>query len=174
HLPKFLLFSESKNSIESTLSRILHTPDPHSNPTLKSELDNVSISIADLEKLVAENSFSLPSYEVRYVRSNPKEEILFQKQINEENHNAKRHHIRSSKCGIKGFSVKGFGFARGNDEEIMEYVLSDLKGCDVRLMGSVRALFVHKLIERVGIVDMEEQSEGREMKNNGGEVIWKI
>ncbi|GFY80246.1 C-CAP/cofactor C-like domain-containing protein [Actinidia rufa] len=50
-------FSQSKLSIDSDLARSVS----------KSDLDRVSISISisDLEKLVAENSYFLPSYEVR-------------------------------------------------------------------------------------------------------------
>lgn len=38
-------------------------------------------------------------------------------------------------------------FNRDNDGEIREFVLSDLRHCDVRLMGCVSALFVNKLID---------------------------
>lgn len=34
---------------------------------------------------------------------------------------------------------------RSNEEKIGEFTLSDLTNCEVRLMGSLRALFVHKL-----------------------------
>ncbi|XP_055811116.1 tubulin-folding cofactor C [Solanum dulcamara] len=169
-------FSESKNSIESTLSRILHTPDPHSNPTLKSELENVSISIADLEKLVAENSFSLPSYEVRtclktitdlkqFVEQVTRE-VIPRKKFSFKNKSTKKittqnisevPNVESKNSVLRVLDSPGFRgrenevivkeFDRGNDEEIREFVLSDLKDCDVRLIGSVRALFVHKLID---------------------------
>ncbi|KAK9272026.1 hypothetical protein L1049_002395 [Liquidambar formosana] len=58
-------FSDSKRSIESQLAGCrltTATTDPNS---LKSQLEAVAISIAELEKLVAENSYFLPSYEVR-------------------------------------------------------------------------------------------------------------
>ncbi|KAK4353084.1 hypothetical protein RND71_028602 [Anisodus tanguticus] len=181
-------FSKSKSSIESTLSQIRQTPDPHSNPTLKSELDNVSMSIADLEKLVAENTFSLPSYEVRTCLKTitdlkqfveqvtgeviPRKKFLFKNKstkkittqndiisevpIRVENNNSPNAESKNSvfrvldSPGFRGKEnevlVKEFN--KGNDnEEIREFVLSDLTGCEVKLMGCVRALFVHKLID---------------------------
>ncbi|KAL0547202.1 hypothetical protein IC582_017130 [Cucumis melo] len=56
-------FSDSKRAIESALAQCrLTPPDP---AQLRSHLDGISTSISDLEKLVAESSYSLPSYEVR-------------------------------------------------------------------------------------------------------------
>ncbi|XWS29533.1 hypothetical protein CRYUN_Cryun24cG0037200 [Craigia yunnanensis] len=56
--------SDSKQSIDSQLadSRLIAQSDPS---RLKSHFANISSSISDLEKLVAENSYFLPSYEVR-------------------------------------------------------------------------------------------------------------
>ncbi|KAK4430567.1 Tubulin-folding cofactor C [Sesamum alatum] len=54
-------FSQSKLSIESQLSRIRKQPDP----THKPDLEAISLEISALEKLVAENSYFLPPYEVR-------------------------------------------------------------------------------------------------------------
>lgn len=61
-------FNESKVFVESKLSHISQTNpvDNSSDPSsLKSELENVAVSISGLEKLVAESSYFLPSYEVR-------------------------------------------------------------------------------------------------------------
>ncbi|XP_010926301.2 tubulin-folding cofactor C [Elaeis guineensis] len=59
-------FSDSKRSIEADLARCRAlASDPASAPNLKPELEKVSASIADLDRLVAENSYFLPSYEVR-------------------------------------------------------------------------------------------------------------
>ncbi|KAI8030557.1 Tubulin-folding cofactor C [Camellia lanceoleosa] len=58
-------FSQSKHFIDSDLTHCRQSTDPDSKSTLKSDLEAVSISISDLEKLVAENSYFLPSYEVR-------------------------------------------------------------------------------------------------------------
>ncbi|KAF3634554.1 Tubulin-folding cofactor C [Capsicum annuum] len=173
-------FFQSKSSIESTLTRIRQTPEPQSDPTLKPELDNVSISITNLEKLVAENSFSLPSYEVRTCLKTvadlkqfveqvtceviPRKKFAFkkisakkipvQKDVAYEN----RMDTESQGSGFRilenspGFRDKKNEdlvkeFNRGNDGEIREFVLSDLRHCDVRLMGCVSALFVNKLID---------------------------
>lgn len=54
-------FSESKGSIESKISEIRSDPDP----TRKPDLDAIALEISALEKLVAENSYILPAYEVR-------------------------------------------------------------------------------------------------------------
>ncbi|XP_060213113.1 tubulin-folding cofactor C [Lycium barbarum] len=172
-------FSESKNSIESTLTRIRQTPDPHSDPTLKPELDNVSMSIADLEKLVAENTFSLPSYEVRTCLKTITDlkqfveqvtgEVIPRKKFSFKNKSTKKittqndtvsdvPNVESKSTGFRVLDSPGFRgkenevlvkeFNKGNDnEEIREFVLSELRGCEVRLMGCVRALFVHKLID---------------------------
>ncbi|EXB29460.1 Tubulin-specific chaperone C [Morus notabilis] len=57
-------FADSKRSIESRIAQCRLTPTSESTQ-LKSNLDSISASISDLEKLVAENSYFLPSYEVR-------------------------------------------------------------------------------------------------------------
>ncbi|KAJ6812689.1 tubulin-folding cofactor C [Iris pallida] len=54
------LFSSAKQSIESDLSRIRTlSSDP------KPDIDRVSASVSDLERTLAENSYFLPSYELR-------------------------------------------------------------------------------------------------------------
>ncbi|CAK7334661.1 unnamed protein product [Dovyalis caffra] len=55
-------FTDSKRSIESQLTNSPSTTDP---TLLKSHLASISSSISSLEKLVAESSYSLPSYELR-------------------------------------------------------------------------------------------------------------
>lgn len=54
-------FSDLKQSIMSEIDKIEQAPESFT----KGDLDNVSALINDLEKLVAENSYHLPSYEVR-------------------------------------------------------------------------------------------------------------
>ncbi|KAL9227511.1 hypothetical protein vseg_003192 [Gypsophila vaccaria] len=54
-------FADLKQSITSELARIEQALESFT----KMDLDSVSASIADLEKLLAENSYHLPSYEVR-------------------------------------------------------------------------------------------------------------
>ncbi|KAI3890854.1 hypothetical protein MKW92_039092 [Papaver armeniacum] len=58
-------FYESKTAIETEINRCRLATDSESKANLKSDLDKLSISISELEKLVAENSYFLPSYEVR-------------------------------------------------------------------------------------------------------------
>ncbi|KAL5709215.1 hypothetical protein ACHQM5_019927 [Ranunculus cassubicifolius] len=57
-------FSSYKQSIENNLDKSRNISDP-SKSELKSHLDEISSSISDLEKFVAENSYFLPNYEVR-------------------------------------------------------------------------------------------------------------
>ncbi|CAN4095816.1 unnamed protein product [Withania somnifera] len=153
-------FTESKNSIEFTLSTILQSPDPHSNPNLKSELDEISISITNLEKALAENTFSLPSYDVRTclkTLTDLKQSLEHKKtttQITTPNDVVSKvesdnsvFRVLENSPGFRGKEnevlVKGFD----NDEEIREFVLADLRSCEVRLVGRVSALFVNKLVE---------------------------
>ncbi|CAN4107040.1 unnamed protein product [Withania somnifera] len=192
-------FSESKNSIESTLSTILNTPDPHSNPNLKSELDQISISITNLEKTLAKNTFSLPSYDVRTCLKTltdlkqsvehvtckviPKKKFSFKNKKKVTTQNDVVAHVESNNSVFRvlgsspnGVLMKEFdndeeiresnnavvrvlenspGFKGkenevlvkefDNDEEIREFFLADLRNCEVRLVGRVRALFVNKL-----------------------------
>ncbi|KAL2531407.1 Tubulin-folding cofactor C [Abeliophyllum distichum] len=61
-------FSQSKVYIESCLSQIHQQQEnqiPGSDSNPKTDIEKISLSISDLEKLVAENSYFLPSYEVR-------------------------------------------------------------------------------------------------------------
>ncbi|XP_058096822.1 tubulin-folding cofactor C [Magnolia sinica] len=61
------LFSQSKLSIQTALDRCrqISAENPDSKSHLKSDLDSLSAAITDLEKLLAENSYFLPSYELR-------------------------------------------------------------------------------------------------------------
>ncbi|XP_020588423.1 tubulin-folding cofactor C [Phalaenopsis equestris] len=61
-------FSEAKRSVEADLhrSRAVAASDPDAISQIKLELDKVSSSISDLEKLVSEHSYFLPPYEVRF------------------------------------------------------------------------------------------------------------
>jgi hypothetical protein len=170
-------FSELKLSIESDLARIHQTPDPHSKTHLKSDLDSVSLSISDLEKLVAENSYFLPSYEVRsslktvtdlkQTLENVTSVVIPRKKFSFKNKPTKKAtNPINSECetesqnvenverqlrvrdspGIKGKEndvlVNDF---RDRSTAIGEFTLSHLTNCEVRLFGSFRALFVHRL-----------------------------
>ncbi|CAH9075874.1 unnamed protein product [Cuscuta epithymum] len=174
-------FSESKQSIESELSRICKTQDPQN---VKPELEKVSISIANLEKEVAESSYFLPSYDVRsclktisdlkqtleQVSSSvlPKKKFSFRNKTTNRcaaasnglipeapSENNTIENVIGPTLGFMALDSPGFqdkenevltmDFRRTEAEKIGEFMLSDLRGCEVRLLGCVRALFVHKL-----------------------------
>ncbi|KAF6165914.1 hypothetical protein GIB67_012811 [Kingdonia uniflora] len=166
-------FSESKTSIESQL-HLCRNPDS-SKPTLKSDLNNISTSITDLERFVAENSYFLPSYEVRAslkTISDLKEtleiansELLPKKKFSFKNKSVVKKEMSNAEPVVRvcdsvvaekhsvqvrdslGFRneegvvlVKHFGGAKEGD-----FTLSDLNGCEVRITGCFRALYIHRL-----------------------------
>ncbi|KAF8400136.1 hypothetical protein HHK36_013432 [Tetracentron sinense] len=170
-------FSEAKQSIQNELDRCRLVSDPESKAFLKSDLEKVSISIAELEKLVAANSYFLPSYELRSslktvselkeTQENLTSELLPKKKFAFKNKAAKKDQsnvveetgIRASDSGLaerKSFQSRDSpGFRNqegavlvkhfGNSEEGGDFTLSDLKSCEIRVMGSLRALFIHRL-----------------------------
>ncbi|KAJ8542096.1 hypothetical protein K7X08_016962 [Anisodus acutangulus] len=145
------------------------------------------MSVANLEKLVAENTYTFSSYEVRTCLKTITDlkqfveqvtgEVTPRKKFSFKNKSTKKitttqndvvsevpirvennsPNVDSNNSVFSVLDSPGFRgkenevlvkeFNRGNNEEIREFVLSDLRGCDVRLMGSVRALFVHKPID---------------------------
>lgn len=161
-------FSNSKSSIESQLAQCRL-----SDPTqLKPQLDQISSSISDLEKLVAENSYFLPSYEVRsslkavsdlrQSLENLSAELLPKKKFSFRNKGPKKDPIAEpeekekekepEKSGFRVPASPGIWNKKGETlvhnfkgSEVGEFTISDLDSCEVRLMGSVRALFVHRL-----------------------------
>lgn len=170
-------FADSKSSIEAQIAQCRLTC--HSDSTqLKSNLDKISSSISDLEKLVAENSYFLPSYEVRSSLQtiselkqsidNLSSDLIPKKKFSFKNKTAKKTSVidlkkeeEQDKEAVIGINKKmnftvphspGFRNKKGEilvrnfkDSEIGEFTISDLDSCEVRLMGSVRSLFVHKL-----------------------------
>ncbi|KAM1790254.1 hypothetical protein ACFX12_034343 [Malus domestica] len=162
-------FSNSKSSIESQLAQC-QLCDP---TQVKSDLDQISSSIFDLEKLVAENSYFLPSYEVRSSLKTTSDlrqsleflsaELLPKKKFSFRNKPTRKDPIAEPKGEEKeqepekklGFQVPdspGFRNKKGEilvhnfkGSEVGEFSISDLDSCEVRLMGSVRALFIHRL-----------------------------
>ncbi|KAM1041636.1 hypothetical protein ACFX2I_030765 [Malus domestica] len=162
-------FSNSKSSIESQLAQCRL-----SNPTqVKSHLNQISSSISDLENLVAENSYFLPSYEVRSSLKTMSDlrqslevlsaELLPKKKFSFRNKPTRKDPIAEpkedekeqepeKKSGFRVLDSPGFCNQKGEilvhnfkGSEVGEFSISDLDSCEVRLMGSVRALFVHKL-----------------------------
>ncbi|XP_057500478.1 tubulin-folding cofactor C [Actinidia eriantha] len=155
-------FSQSKLSIDSDLSR----------SESKSDLDRVSISISDLEKLVAENSYFLPSYEVRtclktisdlkQTVENVTSEIVPKKKFGFKNKKASTGVVPEIEPEIQAFEqekpsypIRELPGFRGKENEVLvkefegseigEFTISDLNFCEVRLKGCLRALFVHRL-----------------------------
>ena len=171
-------FADSKRSIESQIAQCRLTPTSEATH-LKPQLDTISASISDLEKLVAENSYFLPSYEVRSslkaisdlkqslesLSSDlvPKKKFSFKNKAPKKDRaidtNIEKKKEEEAEVGNKlekmGFTVPespGFRNKSGevlvkkfNGSEIGEFTISDLDSCEVRLMGCVRALFVHRL-----------------------------
>ncbi|GAV88549.1 TBCC domain-containing protein [Cephalotus follicularis] len=157
-------FSHLKNSIDSQLTTT--TTDP---THLKSLIASISPSISALEKLVAENSYYLPSYEVR----SSLKTISDLKQ-NLENLNSKKKFSFKNKSTTKKESpiteapksdavsrpknsiirVDSPGF-RDRENQLLvenlagldtrEFTLSNLDSCEVRLIGTCSAVFVNKL-----------------------------
>lgn len=163
-------FSQLKSSIESHLSesQFISSSDPSH---LKSHFDKISQSISDLEKLVAQSSYFLPSYDVRsslktvsdFKRTldNLSSELIPKKKFSFKNKATKV--VAESKQSItpvldsvqSSFTVRdspGFRNKTGEvligefkESEFGEFTVSDLDSCEVRIIGCVRALFVHRL-----------------------------
>ncbi|KAF7154135.1 hypothetical protein RHSIM_Rhsim01G0133800 [Rhododendron simsii] len=204
------LFSQSKLSIESDISLLRRQSTNQTNPALKSDLEKISTSISHLEKLGAENSYSLPSFEVRTCL----EAVLSLKQtldtLASDVVPKKRFSFKSKKdpsgvvnsiepgktefygSGKPSCTVGDLGFKdrekkapssvvnviesesrvtdlegklsfrvwdlpgfKDRENEVLvrefeglemgEFSLTGLSSCEVRLMGCLRALFIHKL-----------------------------
>ncbi|KAI3462075.1 hypothetical protein Pfo_018738 [Paulownia fortunei] len=194
-------FSESKLSIESHLSRILQHPDP----THKPDLEAISLEISSLEKLVAENSYFLPPYEVRTCLNTighlkqsldevtslviPKKKFSFKNKPSKKSTSIpaqkavmlgepeKRLNVGLEKLGFRDLNAAP-GFRNRENEVLVkefnrsesegqngEFTLSDLRDCEVRLKGCLRALFIDKLINckvYVGVVMGSVLIEGAE------------
>ncbi|XP_022929266.1 tubulin-folding cofactor C [Cucurbita moschata] len=170
-------FSDSKRAIESDLAQCRLTPPEPSQ--VRSHLDGISASISDLEKLVAETSYSLPSYEVRASLKSISElkqsledlnsELLPKKKFSFKNKGTKKDTKSESKdlgLGNAGsmltnkqqqasYIARDSPGIRDKDGEVLvknfkgsdvgEFTISGLSSCEVKLIGSVRALFIHKL-----------------------------
>jgi len=168
-------FSQLKSSIESHLSesQSISSSDPSH---LKPHFDKISQSISDLEKLVAQSSYFLPSYDVRSslktvsdlkrTLENLSSELIPKKKFSFKNKTTKKDPdsvVQESKQSIvpvrdsvqSSFTVRdspGFRNKTGEvligefkESEVGEFTVSDLDSCEVRIIGCVRALFVHRL-----------------------------
>ncbi|XVF15202.1 hypothetical protein REPUB_Repub09cG0130100 [Reevesia pubescens] len=164
-------FSDSKQSIDSQLSdsRLIAQSDPS---RLKSHFANISSSISDLEKLVAENSYFLPSYEVRSclqtisdLKQNletlnfeliPKKKFSFKNKATTKKEFSKEPEpVKSDAVSVSYFKIPNSpGFRNKTNEtlvkkftgtDIGEFTLSDLDSCEVRLVGCCNAVFMNRL-----------------------------
>ncbi|CAK8578792.1 unnamed protein product [Lathyrus sativus] len=166
----FSRFSQLKSSIESLLAE---SQSIASDPSqLKSHFDKISESISDLEKLVAQSSYFLPSYDVRsslktvsdLKRSldNLSSELIPKKKFSFKNKASKKERdsvVPESKTvrdsvqpsyvarDSPGFRNKIGEVLVGEfkESEIGEFTISDLDSCEVRIIGCIRALFIHRL-----------------------------
>ncbi|XP_054807316.1 tubulin-folding cofactor C [Prosopis cineraria] len=171
----FSRFSKMKRSIESQLADSQTAPtDP---AQLKSYFEKISASISDLEKHVAENSYFLPSYDVRSSLKTvsdlkqsleslnsqliPKKKFAFKNKANKKESgvpelkepplskctNASPEKMRHTVWDSPGFRSKvgQILFEEFRGSEVGEFTISDLDSCEVRLIGCIRALFVHRL-----------------------------
>ncbi|KAF5205739.1 Tubulin-specific chaperone c [Thalictrum thalictroides] len=167
-------FSSLKQSIETELDRCRNVTDRKSKSSLiKSDLEKVLLSISNLEKLVAENSYFLPNYEVRsslktisdlkekleLVNSEllPKKKFAFKSKSKTKEQNKVVVNENVGKVNAVDTTVKvrdspGFRDKEGvvlikhfGDSEEGEFTLENLNSCEIRLIGRLRALFVHKL-----------------------------
>lgn len=167
-------FSETKQSIEAQLaeSREIASSDP---VRLKPHLDGISSSISDLEKLVAENSYFLPSYEVRSslrtvsdLRQNLENctaELVPRKKFSFKNKATTKKELPKEQGAEKSgpatvqasYNVEirdSPGFRSKTNESLEkrfrgteggEFTLTDLDSCEVRLSGSFNALFINRV-----------------------------
>lgn len=161
-------FADSKRSIESRIADLRLASEDSSKA--KSDLAEISSSIDDLEKLVAANSYFLPSYEVRSsLRSAsdlkqsldalsaallPKKKFSFKTKSSPPS-TANPPEIQKRDLAPPPNVVVPVrdspGFRNKQGETLTksfrsgEFTLSDLDSCRVRLTGTVNALFIHRL-----------------------------
>ncbi|KAK4780680.1 hypothetical protein SAY87_016786 [Trapa incisa] len=142
-----------QGSIESKLA-LCQSSDPSH---LKHHLAKIPAAISDLEKLIEESSYCLPSYDIRPSLKTVNdlkqslENLIPKKKFPFKSKAARKSPIDTSKVlepepepknlnNVGELLVKDI---RGL--EIGEFTISDLESCEVRLLGSSRALFVHRL-----------------------------
>ncbi|KAL2343066.1 hypothetical protein Fmac_004351 [Flemingia macrophylla] len=163
-------FSDLKTSIETQLAQSHSIASDAAQ--LKLHFQNTSQSISNLEKLVAENSYLLPSYDVRTSLKTiddlkhslqnltstliPKKKFSFKNKPTKkdsaihqppQNQIATPHSDFPTRRDSPGFANKTgeLLIEKLRGSEVGEFALSDLHSCEVRVIGSVRALFVHRL-----------------------------
>ncbi|KAK9058834.1 hypothetical protein SSX86_023677 [Deinandra increscens subsp. villosa] len=169
-----LLFTNSKQAIESSLTQIQQNSDTNPTLDLKPELEKISLSITELEKLVSESSYFLPPYEVgsslktisdlKQTLDSVTSKLKPRKTFSFKNKHAKKPQTLSSKTkeAIENepkqqmsYKAKDSPGYRSKENEILikefkdlemgEFVLSNLTNCEVRLKGCFRTLFIDRL-----------------------------
>lgn len=161
-------FADSKRSIESRIAESRLASSSTDSSKLKSDLAEISFAIDNLEKLLAENSYFLPSYEVRSSLKAvsdlkqsldslsgelvPKKKFSFKTKSSSKKipEIQKSDFVSPPKLSVRdspGFRNKhGEALVKNfKDSSIGEFTLSDLDSCQVRLKGTVNALFLHRL-----------------------------
>ncbi|VYS65453.1 unnamed protein product [Arabidopsis thaliana] len=161
-------FSDSKRSIESRIAESRLASSSTDSSKLKSDLAEISVAIDNLEKLLAENSYFLPSYEVRSslkIVSDLKQsldilsgELVPKKKFSfKSKSTTKKPEIQKPDVVLppKLVPVRDSPGLRNKHGETLvksfegssigEFTLSDLDSCQVKLTGTVNALFLHRL-----------------------------
>ncbi|CAI0542612.1 unnamed protein product [Linum tenue] len=164
-------FSESKCSIDSLLDKSSSVD----SSAIRSHFDGISSSIAALEQLVVESSYSLPSYELRSALKsvaelkqrleNQSAELLPKKKFSFRNKSATAAAKSSAAVRPKDPELPKLqppvlvirespGFHNAKDATLTknfrglgigEFTASDLDSCEVRLIGCINALFINRL-----------------------------
>ncbi|KAL1342306.1 tubulin-folding cofactor C-like [Arachis hypogaea] len=155
-------FSNLKSSIESQLthSHSVSSSDPSQ---LKPQFEQISTSISHLQKLVAENSYFLPSYDVRSSLKTiadlthtletlisqffPKKKFSFKNKAATKKDTTNNNTPLPLNRDSPGFRNKSGELLVGDFRglEVGKFTVSDLNSCEVRIIGCVRMLFVHRL-----------------------------
>ncbi|XP_021733439.1 tubulin-folding cofactor C-like [Chenopodium quinoa] len=161
-------FSDLQQSIVSEIDKIEQAPESFA----EGDLDNVSALINDIEKLLAENTYHLPSYDVRAslktisdlresldkvaVKLVPKKKFSFKTKVAKQNQKAiveeQPEVVASGDKSCIVFDTPGF---KNREKEVLvenlkgkdmgEFTLSDLDSCEARIIGRPRAIFIHRL-----------------------------
>ncbi|CAH2076050.1 unnamed protein product [Thlaspi arvense] len=165
-------FADSKRFIESRIGELRLGSSSEDPSNIKSGLAEISSAIENLEKLVAANSYFLPSYEVRSslkavsdlkqsldILSGelvPKKKFSFKSKSSSTKPESKLPEIHKpdfvSPLKVPVRDSPGFRNKHGETlvksfrgSSIGEFTLSDLDSCEVKLTGTVNALFLHRL-----------------------------
>ncbi|KAK7260978.1 hypothetical protein RIF29_27281 [Crotalaria pallida] len=172
----FSRFNLLKTPIDSQLTQSQSLTSQPSQ--LKPHFDKIAASISDLEKFVAENSYFLPSYDVRSSLQTvsdlkqkldnlssqliPKKKFAFKSKggnkktdsviVPQPEPEPSPVSISEKTSSVTVRDSPGFRNETGRvlvedvrGSEVREFTISDLDSCEVRIIGTLRALFVHRL-----------------------------